>query len=1081
MMARSTFLPPEGDAALGRWGAAGAAGATALAYAAVGWIALMLAGPPGYASPLYPSAGIALAATLTWGAAALPGVWLGSFIVNLGLGALRGQSGLAMAVLPAAIACGALLQAVAGAALIRRHVSRPVVLNSPRDIVAAGFYGAVLACTISPSVATPALLAVGALNAQTWLSNWLTWWVGDTLGALIAAPLVLTLIGRPAADWHARRLTLGLPLAVAAGLVGIALAELARVDAQRERTAFERDADRAASRMQARLDLPLFALQAVHGVAVATPNAAMPQTLGGATRWWLAQDMPLQSVSFFVRVPAAGVKALEAEARREGLGEFRVFDRDGGARRAADGEVLAMRLIEPPTGNTTALGLNVWSVPLAREPLQKTRRSGQPAASAGFRLTQAVDDETSLVIYQALYDGEPTEDAQREARFRGAVSVAFRAASLVAPGGAQAPADLFGLHWCLIDPHPRAERRLLAGAPDCASPAPLQAMAAVRTLRLADRPLELHLSALDSPMAMSQRQSELLLSLAGLSAAAMLGALLLTVTGQNRRTEMAVQAGTATLRREIEERGQAEEALRDSEERLRSILNNVPLGLVFLDPQGHLIDANPPFARMVGQPLEAMRGQRLDEVVAEVDQRGVRLALDELIAAVRDGREGGSVRRTLHLAGQPGQPASVRVSAVPLRDGRGGVRRIVAVVEDITEHLQLEASEKARQRAEASDRAKSEFVSRMSHELRTPLNAMIGFAQLLGLDREPALVAHQREWAQQIQRAGWHLLEMINETLDLARIESGAVRLAPQPVALAPMVAAAQSMVSAAASERGVSLLDPDMPPDAASAAAQADPTRLRQILTNLLSNAVKYNRRGGSVKVTTCRADDGFVEIRVADTGLGMTSSQMQLLFQPYNRLGRETSTIEGTGIGLVISRRLAELMGGTLQATSVAGVGSEFTLRLPPASGDVAPVVPTAETSPAPYRQRSVHYIEDNETNVEVMRGVLLQRPQVELSVSTNGLDGVQDVRRLKPDLVLLDMGLPDISGLELLRHLKHDDDTAGIPVIVVSADATGARIDEALRLGALQYVTKPLEVARFLMIIDEALEGIETRWGM
>ena len=1088
MMARSTFLPPEGSGALGPWGVAGV---TALAYAAVGWIALMVAGPPGYASPLYPSAGIALAATLTWGAAALPGVWLGSFVVNLGLGAVSGQEGLSMAWLPAAIACGAALQAAVGMAGVRRHVGLPVVLNSPREIALTGFYGAVLACAVSPSVATLALLGAGALNADTWLSNWLTWWVGDTLGTLIAVPLVLTLIGRPAADWRPRRLTLGLPLLVAAALMAVGLAELDRANAQRLRATFEHDADQAASRVQSRLLLPLFALQALHGAAHPAAPAAMPQTMRQTAAWWLAQDMPLQSFSWFVRVPLVALPAFEAEARQQGLTDFRVFDRDGGTRRAADGEVMALRFIVPETGNRGALGVNMWSVAATREALEASARSGQPSASAGFRLTQSADDETGLTVYQALFEGQSVDPATRQPVLGGAVSVAFRAASVFAPAaGGQGPIPA-GLHWCLVDPSPGVQRRRLAGAPGCdEAAAPAGGHHAVRSVQLADRSFELRLSRDAAANGMRQPASQMLLSLAGLSAAAMLGALLLMITGHSRRTEVAVQAGTASLRREMDERGQAEEALRDSEERLRSILDNVPLGVVFLDPDGRLIDANPPLARMIGKPLDEMRGQRLDAVVVPGDRLAMRFALDELIAAVTAGNRntskprgdsGSSVRRTLHFTGDPARPTSVRISAVPLRDSRGAVRRIVAVVEDITEHIQLEASEHARQRAEASNRAKSEFVSRMSHELRTPLNAMIGFAQLLGLDREPALVSHQREWAQQIQRAGWHLLEMINETLDLARIESGAVRLALQPVAVAPLVAAAQSMVSVVAGERGVHLHAPGTPPDTRAAVVQADPTRLRQILTNLLSNAVKYNRSGGSVGVTMRRAEDGFIEVLVADTGLGMTAAQMQLLFQPYNRLGREAGTIEGTGIGLVISRRLAELMGGTLQASSTAGVGSEFTLRLPPAQGDVEPTPQAAETGPAPYRQRTVHYIEDNETNVELMRGVLLQRPQIELSVSGNGLDGVQAVRRLKPDLVLLDMGLPDISGLELLRHLKQDDDIAGIPVIVVSADATAARIEAALRLGALQYVTKPLEVARFLTIIDEALQGIETRWGV
>jgi CheY-like chemotaxis protein/two-component sensor histidine kinase len=366
----------------------------------------------------------------------------------------------------------------------------------------------------------------------------------------------------------------------------------------------------------------------------------------------------------------------------------------------------------------------------------------------------------------------------------------------------------------------------------------------------------------------------------------------------------------------------------------------------------------------------------------------------------------------------------------------------------------------------------------MSHELRTPLNAMIGFAQLLGLDHEPGLAPHQREWSQQIQRAGWHLLEMINETLDLARIESGSLQLRMAPLELAPLLAACRDLVAGQAGQRAVTLRETL---GTEATAVLADATRLKQVLTNLLSNAIKYNREGGEVHLEVRPAAAGLVEIAVTDNGMGMTEGQLEALFQPYNRLGRETTGIEGTGIGLVITRRLTELMGGTLTVTSRSGQGSTFTLTLPSAvQGDGPPPQP-GQTPAAPYRQRLVHYVEDNETNIEVMRGVLAQRSQVVLQTSTLALDGLGAIRRERPDLILLDMQLPDISGLELLRHLKQDDDVAGIPVIVVSADATPGQMEQALTLGALHYVTKPLEVAAFLSLVDQALEGVDTRWGM
>jgi CheY-like chemotaxis protein len=321
---------------------------------------------------------------------------------------------------------------------------------------------------------------------------------------------------------------------------------------------------------------------------------------------------------------------------------------------------------------------------------------------------------------------------------------------------------------------------------------------------------------------------------------------------------------------------------------------------------------------------------------------------------------------------------------------------------------------------------------------------------------------------------------MINETLDLARIESGAVQLTLEPVALAPLVAACRAMVATPAAQRGITIAETY---DGDALAVMGDATRLKQVITNLLSNAVKYNRDGGQLMLTARRLlqpGGDVVEIAVADTGLGMTAEQQAALFQPYNRLGRETSGIEGTGIGLVISRKLSELMGGTLQASSAEGQGSIFTLRLPAATLVEAPAARYTHTTPAPYQQRLVHYVEDNETNIEVMRGIFAQRAQIRLEVSMLGLDGLAAIRATRPDLILLDMQLPDISGLELLRHLKQDDAVAAIPVVVVSADATPQQTQKALTSGALHYVTKPLDVAHFLSVVDDILEAADTRWG-
>ena len=1051
------------------WRALVIAFATALAYAGVAAAALMLAGPPAFASPLYPSAGIALAATLVFGPAALPGVFLGALLANGTLISARGGEFWPLEVLPLVIGLGATAQAWAGAALLRRFVQQPLVLNAPRDIVLAAALGALLACTVSASVATLALWFAGVVPTGGVLGSWLTWWQGDTLGVLIGTPLVLTLVGQPAEDWRARRRTLGLPLLVVVMLLSGAIFQLARTDRQRALATFERDADRLATDARQRINSALFALQALHSAARHAGELDQA-ALREASRWWLAQPLNLQAMGHSVRLPVAEIPAFEAEAQRQGLKSYRVFDREEGISGQTDGEVVALRHIEPAQGNSAALGVNVLSIPAARTAIQATRESGEPAATAGFKLTQSQADETGVVLYQALYRGDPQDATARQQAFRGLVFVTVNTGraldKLTNPGQEY-------LRWCLVDLQPAQGRMRLAGPPGCEAVAQDRTgFAVTRQVLVGGRQWQLRIEASQEQVPGSSRVANSLLTSVGLAATALLGALLLTVTGQERRTRLAVNQATAELRREMAERNLAEQAARESEARLRSILDHAPLGVVFLDTRGEILEANKRLCEMAGQSADTLRGRLVLDLVHPEDVELLHQLRRELLD-----EKTVSGRGPLRLATQQGPERQVRVSASALRDAQGRFARMVVVVEDVTERLRLEASERALHRAEEANRAKNEFLSRMSHELRTPLNAMIGFTQLLQLDNKPPLPAHQKAWTQQVLRAGWHLLEMINETLDLARIETGAVRLTLEPVELASLLAGTHALLAGAAAERGVQVeekLDP------AAEVVLADATRLKQVLTNLLSNAIKYNQTDGRVGLSTRLVEGGgWIEIEVADSGLGMTDTQLGALFQPYNRLGRETSGIEGTGIGLVISRRLTELMGGTLTVQSRAGAGSVFTVRLPEAAAPHADSLLAAPGTPLPYRQRLVHYVEDNETNVEVMRGVLAQRPQITMTSSTLGLDGLVAMRQQPPDLILLDMQLPDISGAELLRHLQQDPALADIAVIVVSADATPAHVEEALTLGAQHYVTKPLDVTHFLAIVDQVLEGTETRF--
>jgi len=386
--------------------------------------------------------------------------------------------------------------------------------------------------------------------------------------------------------------------------------------------------------------------------------------------------------------------------------------------------------------------------------------------------------------------------------------------------------------------------------------------------------------------------------------------------------------------------------------------------------------------------------------------------------------------------------------------------------------LAVAEAERARAAAVAANQARSDFLSRMSHELRTPLNAVLGFTQLMDADTQRPLDPQRRRWNGLIQQAGWHLLEMINDILDLSRIEGNHLDLRVESVGLAPLIEQAIAMVEQSAQQRGITIRANGLPQDVQ---VRADATRVTQILTNLLSNAIKYNVENGRVEVSCTRVGER-ASVEVRDTGLGMSPEQLAQLFQPFNRLGRERSETPGTGIGLVVSRRLADMMGGQLQVSSVAGQGSSFVLSLPLFVGSSTPEraasdAPDAETT-GTAQHSVVHYVEDNQVNIELMRSVLAQRPRIRLDVSTTGQQALAAMRAQSPDLVLLDLHLPDLSGLEVLQQMKADAALAPVPVVVVSANAMEAQVEAAFKAGAVNYLTKPIDVRRFLSVLDKLL---------
>lgn len=385
--------------------------------------------------------------------------------------------------------------------------------------------------------------------------------------------------------------------------------------------------------------------------------------------------------------------------------------------------------------------------------------------------------------------------------------------------------------------------------------------------------------------------------------------------------------------------------------------------------------------------------------------------------------------------------------------------------------LSLDAADQQARTLDGASKAKTDFLAGMSHELRTPLNAVIGFAELLRLNAQAEpLTRTQGQAVDQILAAGRHLLALIEEVLDLARIESGKLSMSIE--AVDPQLVARQVCDSLRpdAEAAGVSLTPPAL---SAGSGVVADRTRLRQVLLNLVSNAIKYNRPGGRVWLELDHTPQGVV-LSVRDTGVGIPQARMAELFQPFNRLGRETSAVAGTGIGLTVSRKLAEAMDGRLDVVSREGEGSTFTLSLPPArtARMVAPDAPMV--LPALSRtEATLLYVEDNPSNIALMRHVVAALGSIHLHVAETGHEGLALARDLRPDVILLDINLPGLNGFELKAQLDVDPMTRGLPVLALSASAMPDDIQRGRAAGFRDYLTKPLDIPAFARALNAALE--------
>ncbi len=531
-----------------------------------------------------------------------------------------------------------------------------------------------------------------------------------------------------------------------------------------------------------------------------------------------------------------------------------------------------------------------------------------------------------------------------------------------------------------------------------------------------------------------------------------------------------------TARKQVEEeQAKLDQSLRDQQFYTRSLIESNIDAIMTTDPRGIISDVN--------HQMEALTGCTRDELIGApfknyfTDQKRAEAGIKRVL------REGKVTNYELTALGRDGKETVVSYNATTFYDRDRNLKGVFAAARDVTDRKQFEQAlqvnnvelESAKAAAEKANRAKSEFLSSMSHELRTPLNGVLGFAQLMQSEKPPPSPSQQRS-IQQILKGGWYLLRLINEILDLAMIESGKVTVSSEPMSLAEVLQDCRVLIGPQATKREIELILPEFDDPFY---IHADLTRVKQVVINLLSNAIKYNRTGGVVTVRCTRAD-GRVRVHVKDTGAGLAPEQIGQLFQPFNRLGQEESMEEGTGIGLVVTKQLVELMGGQIGVDSERGVGTEFWVEFAasegPELGVPAPVavarIQAAMAAGQAAAPRTLLYIEDNPANLALVEQLIERRSDLKLLTAINAHLGIVLARACQPDVILMDINLPGLSGFGALKVLQNDPATAHIPVMALSANAVPRDIEKGMEAGFFRYLTKPIRVVEFMDALDVAL---------
>ena len=1035
--------------------------AVALAYAVVGAAGLTLAIPPGYASPVFPAAGLALAAVLRFGGRALPGLVLGSALLNLSHAWYGGTLTPATAWVAMVIAGGSTAQAWAGATLVQRWKgSAWRTLEREQDVIGFFLVGGGLAPLIAASVAVPALLAARVIGPADALFTWGNWYIGDALGVMVFAPLTLCTIEAPGGLWREGRRRIVPPMLVTLGLVVLAFLATSRWEKQERDGRLEDDAQIIAKGISDRLIAHREILSSLGHFAEAAPGFTFAQ-FEQFTRITLRDNSDIFALSFndLLR-DAERIRFEAAMSRLSPLGPYRITERNAERKLVPAGprsEYVAVRYIVPLAGNQPAVGYDIASEPIRREAIQRSLGTGRMAVTAPILLVQERQQRVGLLELLPVEraPGDREAGSNRPGGFAVAVLKVDEMIDIATRG--RVPA---GLVFRLTDSGAPEERGLLYRSDSrVTGPGPVphgEAEEWSARLLMGDRAWTLSVHRTPAYAAWHRPWRAWAVGVLGLLFATLLQVLLLGMTGRS-----AVIART-------------NEALKSSEARLAEAQRMAHIGVWGLDLRnGHLTQSDEAYRIMGVEPGSSRpTGEALLTAVHAEDREAVDAAYQASFAddaphemdhrlQLPDGRVRWVKARWRNELAADGTPV-----------------RVTATIQDLTEQILAREARtlgEAKEAAEAANQAKSVFLSSMSHEIRTPMNAILGFSQLLLGD--PGLRRRQREQVQAIQRGGEHLMHLIDDVLEMSKIEAGRVTVHLAETDLHALASDLEAMFRLRAEEKGLTLAFERS--DGLPQHVVTDETKLRQILINLTGNAVKFSAKGGvTVRLRTepGDGDERRLMVDVEDTGPGISDADLPRLFQRFEQARSAHQASGGTGLGLAISRAFAQLMGGKITVRSRVGEGSVFGLTIP-----VVPVnAPAGEARPGPRRivglapgetRRRILVADDLAENREILLQ-MLQRVGFEVRTANDGTQTLELFRSWHPDLVLMDLRMPGVDGIEAIRAIRKDETAGRIPIVAVTASAFEETRQEVTEAGGDAFVSKPFRESELLQTIGRCL---------